>query len=218
MIEIKPYVPKSWSYSAISRYEQCALQFYAERTKQVSSQESFALADGDRVHQLAEGFLLGRIEGVPPDLRQFEKEFKTLKSLGAHAEEIFVLDKNWERVDGWRHTDARLRAKIDTRVDSMVADFKTGRKYDSHEDQADLYSTIVFQAIPDLNDIDFEFWYLKNGDVSQFTFSRDQQSERLEKWQHRADILMSETEWKPTKNEYCKYCSVKKEHGCELFK
>jgi hypothetical protein len=211
---------KSWSYSAISAYEQCPLQYYLGKAEGLVAPQGRALVEGNRIHMLAEKYLLGELKEFPYDLSKFSKEFKNLKKHKAKPEEVIVLDRHWQPVksdDPWLDPKAWIRAKIDARVNNLVVDFKTGRFYDAYEKQASLYATLLFQAYPDIGDeIDVEFWFLKSADVAQYSYKKSDQMTRLDHWDSKASKLMQEDRWHPRRNEWCKYCHVQ-EH-CDFYK
>ena len=218
-IEIRPTAKaKSWSFSALSNYEQCAWKYYLERFEKIEQEPGFALVNGVQIHNKAEQYLLKNITGVPPELNKFKVEMENLLKHEALAEEEIVLDRHWMAVKGdnaWSSSDAWIRAKVDARVGDFVVDFKTGRAYDKYSEQADLYATLLSQKYLDIGDITVEFWYLKSGQVQTYEFAASEQQLRLELWDSRASKLMQEKEWKPKRNEYCKFCHVQ-EH-CSFF-
>lgn len=207
---------KSWSLSSLQLYEQCPLKYYYEKIEKRSQEPSDALLRGIHIHKLAEHYILGDIIGMPNELKKFAVEFRNLKKHGAIAEENLTLDKHWQPVeDGWSKSETWLRAKTDARVDNWVCDFKTGRKYDKHEDQARLYSNILMKYY-DYDYVDVEFWYLDKGDVGAYSFSRETLDQDIEMWEERSSKLFLEKNWHPKQNEYCKWCSHQKD--CDLFK
>ena len=216
------YRPKSWSYSAISAFEQCAWKFYLERGEKMQQEAGFALVNGVRIHSLAEEYLKGNITGIPKDLKKLDNEMRNLKKHGAIPEEEICLDRHWQPVkgeDAWKNSKTWIRAKIDARVPGadLVVDFKTGRAYDKYAEQAELYATLIYQAIADVGDVlTVEFWYTKTGEVQSYEFLRDDQESRLNRWDKRAAMMMAERNWFPKQNEFCRFCHVQ-EH-CELYK
>lgn len=212
-------VVKSWSLSSLSLYEQCPLKYKLERIDKLPTPTSHALQRGIHIHALAEQYLLGNITGgMPPQLAKFTREMQNLKKGGALAEEMWVLDKMWQHVksdDAWMSKEAWLRAKGDARIGNFVVDFKTGKKYDKHEDQARLYSNILMQMFPEMEEVEVEFWYLDSGEVGSYTFYRADLAFDISEWEKRVSDLFRETEWKPKHNDYCRWCPF--QDKCELF-
>tara|TARA_Y100001963_G_scaffold158450_1_gene258124 strand:+ start:1283 stop:1945 length:663 start_codon:yes stop_codon:yes gene_type:complete len=212
------YRPKSWSFSALHNYEACPLQYLLSRTEPVEQEQSWALEYGLHCHSLMENFLNGIIEGVPKELKMFERELTNMKSKNAYAEQELVLDKYWEPIcdeGAWRSPDAWIRAKLDARVDNLIVDLKTGREYEHYADQGNLYATMVMQCDPDLDEVDVEFWYTKSGEVASYTFFRSEHEERIALWEERSRKLMREKFWLPKTNIGCRWCAY--QDRCELF-
>jgi hypothetical protein len=212
------YTPKSWSFSALHTYEECALRYVLEKLSTEPRETSWALEEGLRIHSLMEHYLLGNIQGVPRELDKFSKQLKKFKADGAKAEGEICLDKNWQPVkskDPWKSPDTWIRAKLDATNGNKIVDLKTGRQYKYYLGQADLYATLTFQ-ITDTPTLSFEFWYSKTGVVDAHKFSRKDQGERMEKWNARAMKLMNEKHWLPKLNDGCKWCNFTDK--CELMK
>lgn len=205
----------SWSLSALKQYETCAYKYKRSRLDGVKEPTSYALERGIDLHRKLEFYLNGTIKGgVPRSLFRFETEIANLKKYGAIAEEQFVLNTEWKPLDDpkpWFSKKAWFRAKTDARVNNLVIDLKTGRKYDTHYEGAELYALIFLLENDAYDEVDVEFWYCDSGDMSNWTFYRKDVEETKARWQERADKLFNEKEWKPTINEYCKYCHLKKE-------
>jgi hypothetical protein len=177
---------------------------------------SYHLANGVAVHSFAENYLLGKIPSLPPVLGKFRKEFQALLDAGALPEEEFVLNRDWQLIpDGWLSKDAWLRLKLDARIDNFIVDFKTGKKYDDHANQGRLYANVLMMLNPDYDEVDVEFWYLNSGEVVSHTFYCKDLLDDKFKWEARVNKLHSDTEFKPTPHEYCKYCYVK--HLCNAY-
>lgn len=209
---------KTWSLSSLSLYEQCPLKYKLQRIDKIPEPRSQALEKGIHYHNVAEQFLLGNITGMPRELAKFATEFKSLKKYNAIPEENWVLDNQWNPVEGedkWMSKRAWLRAKGDARVDNFIVDFKTGRKYDKHEEQARLYANILMRIDPSLTEVDVEFWYLNSGEVSQYKYYSADLRKDIEQWESRVSKLFNEQHWFPKENNYCRWCSY--QDKCELF-
>jgi len=169
---------------------------------------SWALQNGIAVHSIAENYLKKEIQGLPPKLSKFKKEFDNLVKYGAIPEEQIVFDNTWTEIpgDSWMDSNAWLRMKIDARVDNMVIDFKTGKHYDDHVNQARLYANAQMMREPSIDEVDVEFWYLNSGEVKDYNFVRTDLDRHIEEWNTKVEIMHNDTEFKPTKNLYCKYC------------
>jgi CRISPR/Cas system-associated exonuclease Cas4 (RecB family) len=169
--------------------------------------ESYALVAGIAAHNVAEQYLLGKIEEPPQVLSKFTKEFRKLRELEAIPEEPWSFNSNWEFIpNGWQHPETWLRMKLDARVDNYIVDFKTGRHYDEHRHQARLYAN-AHMLKSNATEVEIEFWYLKTGEVKTFEFNNKNLEDDKAHWQERVDIMLNDVEFKPTINQWCKYCT-----------
>lgn len=207
---------KSWSYSSLKSYEGCPHAWMYRRIIKKPEPKSIYLIRGESVHKLAEDYLNHVHADLPLALTMFKKEFATLRERNAIAEEEIVLTDKWEHLpDGWSHDEAWLRLKTDARLDNFIIDFKTGKYYESHDEQARLYANALLCLHPEWNDIDVEFWYLESGMVKSYRFVREDLADHIADWNERVKRMMEDETFAPTEHEYCKYCYVKS--VCPLF-
>lgn len=201
---------KQWSLSALGMYEDCAFKYKCVKLDKLPSKPGRALVYGIKVHKEMEEYLKGNIQGIPRGLTKLSKELINLKKADAVPEEKFVLKNDWAPVTAknkWNHKDAWLRGMIDARVDNLVIDLKTGRKYDKYEDQANLYSIAAMKTYPEMDHIDVEFWYSKTGEFQHYEYDRLDMPDRIKQWNERVGKLFVETKWEPRANQWCSYCA-----------
>ena len=207
---------KSWSYSQLSDYELCSHAYMYRRIIKLPEKPSYQMMTGNNVHMLAEKFLLGELEVLPTVLNKFNKEFYKLRSLDAKPEEAFVFDNKWNHIpDGWEDSNAWLRLKLDARIGNYIIDFKTGNKYDSHKTQGKLYANAYMMHDKSVDEVDVEFWYLKDGDVLSYTFYRKDLEADIADWERRVAIMHNDTSYNPTPHKWCRNCYVK--HLCKNY-
>jgi CRISPR/Cas system-associated exonuclease Cas4 (RecB family) len=170
---------------------------------------SYHLDRGNQIHKFAEDFVNKKLPSLPPILNKFASEFENLVNLEAKAEEEFVLDRNWNRLDAWLHPDAWFRMKLDARVGNFLIDYKTGKKYDGHEDQARLYANVWMMLNPEVEEVDVEFWYIDSGEVVGWTFYRPDLDYHIREWELLADTMLNDEIFEPKVNQWCSRCYVK---------
>jgi CRISPR/Cas system-associated exonuclease Cas4 (RecB family) len=171
--------------------------------------QSIHLTRGNDIHKTAEDYVNKVMTKLPPVLAHFGHEFNNLVRLGAKAEEELVLDRHWKQLDDWNHPDTWLRLKLDARIDNYLIDYKTGKPYDTHVDQARLYANAWMMLHPDVQEVDVEFWYLDSGNVKGWTFYRTDLDEHVQNWELQVKAMMEDELYEPRINQYCKYCYVK---------
>lgn len=206
-----------WSYSRWSTYTKCPFKLKCSALLRIKEPSGKAAERGDWIHKKGEQFLLGNIRGVPPEYKLFDKELRAIKNLGASSEADLTTTKNFgspTRGDDW--DGAWCRAKGDALVKPeastlSIIDFKTGKMYDSHEDQGELYVVCGLVHEPEVEEVDVEFWYLDSGEVSVKMYTREGDFERLkDKWMERAEPMLKDTRFEPTPSDECNRCYYSK--------
>jgi CRISPR/Cas system-associated exonuclease Cas4 (RecB family) len=207
---------RSWSLSTWNLFNQCAFKYKCIKIDKIEEPPSYHLLKGLAAHNLAEQFLQGKIDAVPAQLMKFRNEFINLRKNEAIPEEALTFNDKWELIpDGWFSPEAWLRMKLDARIGNYVIDFKTGKHYEEHVDQARLYANAHMMHTGD-KEVHVEFWYLTSGDVKEYLYDQSTLEADVEEWNKKAERIQNETEFAPTINLYCKYCHVKK--ICPAFK
>ena len=209
---------KTWSYSSLGAYKQCPHKWMYQRVVKMPEAPSYHLTRGNDIHKMAEEYLNGVIISLPPVLSKFAKEFEQLKANGAIAEQELCLDKDWKLVeDGWQKPETWLRLKIDATVQkhNLVIDFKTGKQYDEHINQARLYANVYLLLNTDVEEVDVEFWYLDSGEVKGWTFLKTDLDFHINDWNSQVEEMHNDETFAPKPNKWCKYCYVK--HLCSGY-
>lgn len=217
-------MPTFWSYSRWFKFNACMF-YYAcahilkgkDRKPLYPEPPSYPLEKGIEVHLKGEQFLRGNIAGVPKEYRHFASEMRTLKRMMAKPEVPMTVDRNWSPCEPTDWARAWLRAKSDAEVleeeDTLLnsIDFKTGKKKDEHEDQAEICAALGFATYPSVQLVNSEFWYLDHNDTANFEYKRKRDFEKLKKkWNARAREMLSVRrveDLKPEPSESaCKWC------------
>lgn len=210
----------AWSYTRYDDFKNCPLSY---RLKHITKDPRFkfvknaAMERGERIHKLAEQHTKGEVTGMPKELKEFEKEFKLLRKVGAFAEEDWTVRRDWSLTHTRDWDEAWCRSKTDWHwFDEAgkilyVGDHKTGRKYDSHKDQGHLYSAVGLELYPEAKHVVVEFWYLdQQGDeaVTQVEYKAKQKDEMLKLWERRARKIEVNQLWEPKQNDKCRFCPL----------
>lgn len=224
--------PSHWSYSTWKVYSTCKHRYELQYLQKLKQPGSIHLERGIFVHKLAEDFLDDVSQArVPKELKEFKDELKAIRKAGAEAEKSIAFTKSWQETEPTDWSNAWLRVKLDATLidgdEATVIDFKTGRAYPDTAEQSELYALAVFQLFPDVKAIDAEFWYVDSGDVVPYFFGRENFPKIKKKWQARAQEMLANRQFSPTKDSYaCRYCpfrsDVKLANGlngpCEAWK
>lgn len=207
----------AWSYSRVQTFRSCkrkALLLHGGSAKsrpKIAEPESPAMERGKQVHAEAEQYLQAGGNGLALRDKVWKDwlgEVKELREHGYEPEQRFAFDKKWYPLEDYFHRTTWMRAALDAVcIDgdgAIVIDFKTGKEYPDHEEQAELYALTVFEAYPEVNDLLVEFWYLDQKHVTPYAFTRvDDHLELYEKWHAIGKEVTSETEFAPSPGKGC---------------
>jgi hypothetical protein len=139
--------PFTWSYTALSAFENCPASYAAERYFCTTTfKETEALIFGNRVHAACEQDLKGQKVKEPDLLKPVVKylaAFKKQRDAGAQVEaEVEVTLTQGLQPTGWFDKDAWFRAKLDVVIEkdgkAFYYDYKTGAKVRDSTEQLEV--------------------------------------------------------------------------------
>jgi len=215
----------SWSYSRAVVFESCRLRArlaYVDKIPEPlralpPGKSEHANDRGTRVHTAAEKYVTGTVE-LLPELASFSAEFTRANQL--YKEGLVSVEGEWAFTQDWAPTawmsnDAWLRMKLDvfvrlTDTHAVVIDYKTGKKSGNeikHAEQGQLYQLAAFMRYPELEEIDVEFWYTDQDDLTHMRYTRDQGLRFFRGFDQRGKRITSEREFPPSPNAHnCRWC------------
>lgn len=213
----------AWSYSRYNDYVTCPLRFKLKYIDKLPVPGSPAMDRGSNIHKEGENFLKDPSKKkVPVSYRNFTDEMRQLKKLDPMVEQQWGFTKDWTPTS-WFGADTWLRIICDVAVvyednTADVIDFKTGRKYDTNEEQVELFTTGIFMRHPEVQEVTTRLWYLdiddsdENEVVREFTRS-DFERIRAE-WDKKVVKMFKDKKFAPTpSNHACRWCPFKKAEG-----
>lgn len=205
------------SFSTWERAEACPARVYYAKIARLPDPAGPAAQRGTDLHAVLERHV---IEGdrLPDSLLRWRPELDRLKAEAVLHPELDVgLTRTWKSAP-WEK--AKIRAKLDLVATTdewmTVIDYKTGRQYPGHEDQLELYGTLMLHLHPQRNSVTASDWYLDLGCTTTMTYHRDDHGPRLLKWKERMAELLARREWPAKRNPGCKWCpfNVRKGGPC----
>lgn len=212
----------AWSYSRYADYQQCPFRFKLKYIDKRPDPGSVHMQRGNDIHKLAEDYVTGKLKTLPKELKNFDKEFKQLRSIKPEVEQQWGFRQDWSHTGrpGWFGDDVWFRAKADVAIvyddnTGEVIDHKTGRKYDTNEDQVELFSLAMFRRYPHLTDITTRLWYLDqttdNEVIREYTLK---DAALIQKdWTKRVVPMFVDKKFAPKPNDKCKWCVFRKANG-----
>jgi hypothetical protein len=186
---------------------------------------------GTRIHDHAEGFVIGNHDAMIPEMRHFADEFNHLRELFQAGlvvpEQLWCFDEDWLPCDGQDYDKIRFRVKTDAtvfynadRLKAVVIDYKSGRRKGNemaHEMQKQLYAIGAFLTFPELEYVLTELFYLDLPDEPTYPtgYTRVQAMALLKRsWGPRNEKLLTEVVFKPSPSAFaCKWCPYNLRNG-----
>ena len=212
--------PTRTSYSALSTYENCPRSYALYYLEGHDTEAGPAANRGTRLHLACERFLRDEIpyEKLPIEFIHIRDELAMMKSLGAKAEEVWLVDEHWSIQEAEDHT-TRYKAVVDIHYlvgDTLhIRDLKTGRAYPEHADQLQSYAACGAAKYPHVKDIIVAPLYLE-GIGPGVTYSIAIVPFLQNLWRERWDKLFAEAEWPANPSpEACRYCDYVKMGLCD---
>jgi len=217
-----------WSYSVWAGMKQCPRKIRYAKIDKLPELPSPAAERGNTIHLKAEHYVKGDITGgVPRELKKLESEFRQLKKAKPeHVEEFWGFDKNWKPLRDGFDPKQTFTLKADAALAprkgvAIGIDYKSGRVYDGHDDQAELTAVATHLWYPNAKEIEIEFWYIDKGRIVTYHFEVTYLEQRLKYWDKEGKKLLAEEKFIPTPSEdACKWCSFRSDKGgpCSAWK
>ena len=234
-LDRKPHDKKhfSWSYSKWKSFSECKRKYMLMTYKKefnlpAQIGDTYNLDRGIAIHKEAEGYVKGEITGLPKSLSKFKPEFLSLLKQKSIAEDDWWMDRNWKRIPKFDWDNLWIIIKVDAHglVDQKkrlrMVDYKTGREYPSHEDQAEIYAAAGYCIYETIEEVRTEFWYIDQDKTTPF-FYHSGEPEDLEgnelyklkyKWTVNGIELEDTTLFEPNPAFWtCKFCNANQIYG-----
>ena len=206
-------VPTAWSYSAWDLWRQCPLKYKLTKIDKLDKETSSAMIRGNRVHVALAKHLTGTA-AMPPEvtlpyhreLVGMIRDFDGMKVV----EQQWGFDKTWGTT-GYLGSDIWFRAVLDVGLfydDGEVhcIDWKTGKRYDSNDEQLELFSLAVMQKFPQAKHVSTRLVYLDAG-TEQIDDHPVKGKEKLAaKWEEAARPMLADRTWPARPNDKCGFC------------
>lgn len=216
----------AWSFSRWNEYQACPFKSRCKIIDKLKEPSSPALERGTLLHKHCEDYLRGVVKTPHKDLKLVVPNLKELKKRGAIAEAEFTFTKTWEPT-GWFDKDAWCRVKADVTIPPMVDaevptveihDFKSGKLKDAHSDymvQLELYALAGLLTYPLAQEVKTSLIFIDHGKVVPHaeTFTQGQVGKLTKLWGSRVKKMLSDTQFKATPGDACRWCHFSKSKG-----
>jgi RecB family exonuclease len=179
-----------------------------------------AASRGNVVHDAFEKYVGFEDQPYP---KAFERWRPQLDHLIATSEDVFPemmvsLTRHWKPTTWAR---GKIRAKLDLvyippkRATIGVVDYKTGKVYDYHEAQLELYAVLLFHKYDWVKVVEAADWYLDQGDeIAEHTYRRGEyEAVLLPRWKAKVEADLTRKDWPAKRNRFCKWCAFNSKNG-----
>lgn len=233
-LPIKPVITKqfkSWSYSRLQDYDPkrggCPRFAAWKHLAKLPTAGSPAMDRGNMVHTGAEGFVLGTVKKLLPELKLVKPVLAQLQGLKrrVQTEAQWGFNRQWEPVawDDW--TNCWLRVKMDVHYLSPSApvlemiDWKTGKpKPEAHKEQLKLYGVSGLVRFPDVQRAHGVLHYTDHGTKEELTVQRREKVSLMKYWEKAVVPMFKDKRFAPAPGQKCRWCDFSKAKGgaCEF--
>lgn len=210
------------SYSRYSTWVKCPLLAKYKYILKYPEPDSPAAARGTQIHKQAEDYANGKLKTLPSVLKPFQKELNKLKKAAVHTTEAnWAFDLEWNPVS-WFDPTVYMRIKADaTRIDGtslLVDDYKTGRIYPDHNEQAQLYTVggnlwYPLEKFPKVKKIIARLLYIDQRQIVEEEFTRDEAIQLQREWDNKLVPYFKERRFAAKPGNACGRCHFRKTNG-----
>lgn len=213
--------PMAMSYSRLSTFEQCPLKAKYKYIDKLPEPPFKAAERGIKIHLDAENYVLGKLKKITKELRPFKKLLDTTKKAKFKSVEgKWSFDINWNVVN-WFSKITHMRVILDalsiTKTEIIVDDYKTGRIYDSHADQMDIYAGSTNEKFPvkefPQKKIVTRTIYIDQNEVVEYEYSREAALHQRLELDSRIERVRKMKRFFARPGYYCSYCSFSRSKG-----
>ncbi len=203
----------AWSYSRYSQYKRCPFKAKCIYVDKLPMPESPAMNRGLEIHSMFENFLVNKKSKISPKFSFMRKIINDFRNFEAKAEEEIAYTRLWQ-LTGWFDKDAWLRVKTDVGFfleDSwrIAVDYKTGKEWDDHRDQSDLYALSEFQRFePQKVDVRFIYVDIPKTVTYEYDISEFDMLKKI--WNTRGEKMTRDKVFKPRPGGHCRRCTFSK--------
>jgi len=166
------------SYSGYTTYLSCPSAFQRryitkeEGGARPTRQTAPKMFRGTDMHNCIENIINGGSDPLPKDIEHYHDFVCGLRDMGAKPEEPFAFNAAWERVD-FEDPEAEIRGFLDCILagdELIVYEWKTGKEYDDHVVQRNLYGLAALIMQPKYEKVRVITTYLDLGKNAETTY------------------------------------------------
>ena len=198
------------SHTRVSMYEQCPQSVKFRYELKLKGPKSTAASRGSDIHNSIEKYILkGKGKYLHKDVKKWKHLFKFIRSKAPFVEEKLGVNKKWKN-ETWDDGKAYIIGVVDAAYleGNMIEgqEWKSGKMYDNHADQRDLYSALLMARWPASQKVRMTSYYLDLGKQKSITYTHEQIEPIRREFQQRIDFMENDKILAPRPGWYCKWC------------
>ena len=211
-----------WSLSKYGLYKKCPTAYKFRVVDRIPDPAGPAAARGTDIHAQLESYLAtGNWTLAIPEFTI--KKAEAMRGLNFRSEIKLALDENWKRVE-WNAPEAWVRGIIDAMVllpdngdvpptEAQLGEWKTGKVYDDHVNQRDLYLTMVLSIWPTIDYGKIETIYVDQSHAQASELKREELEAKQIHWAKAVTPMLNDTFFSPRPGDHCRWCTFSKRRG-----
>lgn len=221
------------SHSRLSDFNQCPRKFklkYIDKASNMNPDDkdkSVHLVRGQNVHKSLENYVIklnaGENDIEPSSMPEVQAARVYVDKVYAEYDQTLpelqlAVNDNYEQV-GWFDKSTYWRAILDliaiNKIRAIIADYKTGKfaEYDGGPTgygQLHLSGLLGLSLIPHVEEVETNYLYVDHRKFVKRIFKRSELPTLQAHFDAEHEKVNTETEYKPKKNEFCKWCDANK--------
>lgn len=209
----------TWSYSAYALYEECPAKYKYAKIDKLPDPAGKAMLRGREVHKAVENYLKNPKGPMP----MVAEKFSWLLSELAQAPKLLVeqqwaFNRQWGPARWFKDNTTWLRSVVDAGViydDHVVeiVDWKTGKLYDTNEDQMELFALTAMVRYKETPLVITRLAYLDDGREVVVEHKASDREALKKKWEQKVVPMFTDTTWAPKPSDRCKWCNFSRSKG-----
>lgn len=206
------------SYSAWKTHDTCPRKYYWSYVdKQPRREMSNQAYRGTLVHGSVDKFFQGE-DDLHHEIKTTYLDWMTAlrTNYPCEPEYKWAVDENWNPT-GWSNSDAAWRGVIDLVISEPLLpinyEWKTGKIYDDHAYQSELYGLVSLDFFPDAEKVKVVNVYLDQRKNVEREYKREDKEGLQALWNRRRRDVMNDEYMAPNPGFYCRWCDFAKDNG-----
>jgi hypothetical protein len=206
------------SLSKLGTFETCAAKYKFRYIDKIVTEQSRSAHRGSETHTAIEEFILGKTIRLPEHLLYYHDFFEMLKRHeGVRPEAKLAMREDWTAC-AWDDPAVWWRGALDLLIPPIngivhLYDWKTGKIYDDHEDQRQIYAIGAFAEYPDAEEVKVNHVYTDLGDRRENVYKKNALTTLQARWMSKFKKLEAATEFPYNPQFACRWCPYQKDKG-----